>query len=142
MSYLGRFAPGAEPTVFVLCLNASEIPTAPDDCPTVTVYDSTGTVFSTLATPVAVQGQTGLFQVPLYLDGRFSEGTYTIASTYTTTSGASQRVQSDQLDVIPGGHEDGTVTAAASFALPHAHYLAYQTASGRLWKGKNPGLSG
>ena len=135
--FLGHYQLGDCAHVYVQTLNASDAPTAPDDCPSLRVTNSAGTTVLNQKLHVVEPDEiTGLFHYPLTLDESFSAGDYQLTLTYGVSTHSGLETQA--LTVLAGGNADGPVTSMIAYERPQAKFVVHGLASGRIKPGRNP----
>ena len=132
---LGRHQIGTELRIPLLFVDADDEPVAPDSAPTVEIWTGGVKVVSDLMVPIDREILTGLFGCLLFLRS-LDVGLYQAIKRWT--SGSYFGVEIDYFEIIPGGHDDGSVIAMYYFDTPTARFLVHQLDSGRLKPGKNP----
>lgn len=142
--YRGRYRQGQEIPLAVLVRDGSGLPAPPDAVPGLDVYGSGGKVLS--GKPVPVQDRFGVspagafFMLNVFLGAAFPAGSYTAVYGWTTGNGVFAGGSMDYFDVSAGGDPAGNVLSAYWYERPQAEYVLYQLDSGRLRKGRNPGI--
>lgn len=135
--YLGRYDRGSEVLLVVSCENGTGVVTAPDDAPTVEVFDLVGKKLTEGKVPASDTRSTpGLFRFPLFLGANFAPGKYRSVVRYLLSGVAYSRILS--FDVTAGGDPAGAVISMHQFEKPDARYLVHSTDSGKIFKGRNP----
>lgn len=140
MAYRGRYQLGQHLPLLVLCRNGNDTPTVPSDVPRATIWSPGNTRILAKDVPVLDRfGQTGLFGGVVFLNNDYStHGTYTIE--YRYLAGGHYGIDTDQFEIMAGGHKDGSVIAMHYFDRPHAKFIVQQLDSGRLVQGRNPSV--
>lgn len=137
--WIGRYGRGDEVILSVSCEDASKVVTAPDEAPTVEVFDADSKKLTEAKMPASDASRTpGLFRLPLFLGAAFDAGSYVAVIRYLL-SGVS-RTRTITFEVSPLGDAAGAVQGMYQFEKPNSRFLVHSTASGRIFKGKNPRL--
>jgi hypothetical protein len=133
----GRYQLGEEIPLSVLCVDADGAPANPSVAPHMDIYrGATQVLAGKLLPQLDPGGATGLFGLRLFLGADFSEGRHTVVYRYLTGSYLGQ--QTEEFEVVAGGHRDGAVLAMHWYERPHARFVVQQLDSGKLVKGRNP----
>jgi hypothetical protein len=133
----GRYTLGSHVPLSVRTTNSGGQPAAPTECPTVSVYDSSGARVETRLIPVRdTPAVTGLFAYRLRLGPAYSAGSYTVA--YRWRSGDYHGIVTEAFEVTRGGDAEGAVIALHDYKRPHARHVVHQLDSGKLKRGRNP----
>ncbi len=134
---IGRYALGDYVTVPVFTTNGSGTASAPTACPAWRAYVGSGTTAITGSVPIGDKpGTTGDFLLDLFLDDRFSAGTWQLAITWAvsgTTYGVEYRFVIDS-----GGDTRGTPISLYSYEQRDQNILVWQTDGGMLVRGRGP----
>lgn len=134
--YRGRYQLGEILALCCLTVDGSKTPGAPTQAPVAIVMADSAQLF-TMRLPVHDRfGQTGYFQHPLLIDGRFSAGDYRVI--YQWVIGSTAYSSQDDFTVVAGGNTDGPVLGLFYFRRPGADYLLQHVDSGRLIRKRNP----
>lgn len=138
--FRGRYQLGDEAVVGVQCVDGSDVPTAPDAAPTISVYNSSGTklINDKPIPPKDRANATGLFEHFVRLGSDFAVGIYTVLYKWTTGEGAFSGRSVDHFQIVEGGHVDGTVIAMHYYAAQQAAFIVQHTDAGLIKAGKNP----
>ena len=136
MAFLGQYQLGRKVLLSVRTSTSADVPTLPDDAPSATIYGSSGPILVQLVPIFDQDDITGLFQFDLHLDARFSEGNYGILYEYAI--GGTRIVETDNFDILPGGHADGTGIGMYFFQHPARDWLLLQTDGGWVRRLRNP----
>lgn len=138
MAWLGRFQLGDWIPLTATSENTSRTPTLPTDCPTSTIYNSSGSaVASSIGMPIKDRYYTtALFQRPYRLTSSFSTGRYMVVHTFTV-GGNTQR-QVDCFDIVAAGDADGTTIGAYFYERPNGNFVVFVQDGGKLKQGRNP----
>lgn len=102
------------------------------------IYDSAGAIVE--AVPLHPKDRFGGqrdFTAALRLSASYTPGYYQVYYAWAVSSTLYTRV--DTFEVVSGGDADGQVIALASVERPEADYVLYETESGALRAGRNPG---
>lgn len=125
--------------LYLLTVDASSTPTAPDVTPTARVY-SGATLVTTRRLPVfdryATTTPKTMFNHEMYLDGRFSTGRYDV--TYNYVIGGTAYVEDTYFEIVAAGHTDGHIHSMSFYHKPHADFVVWMTSGGKLQRGRNP----
>lgn len=139
MAFIGRYKLGDAVPLYVKTVDTNGVATLPDDCPTVKVWNSSGTLILNQKMPIIERfTQTGNFCYPLFLGVLWATGTYTAVYYWTTGSQTFNGLDCDTFEIVDGGNKDGNVIAMYFFDRPQAKYVVYETDSGVLIQGRNP----
>lgn len=136
--YLGRWQQGEEVPLWVLCVDASGIPTDPDAAPTADIFGPSGVVAHRQLPVQEPAATVGFFQGFVFLSELYPAGRYTVELRWTTGSGAFFGASSAILEVVPGGDPSGQILAMSYYHQPQADYYVQERSSGRIYKGQNP----
>ena len=137
--YRGRYQLGSIVPLSVWCRTSADTPTAPSNCPSMQVFNDSGTRVASLLIPIHDRyAVTGFFLYPLSLDHRFATGRYRVVYHYTV-SGAT-KMEEDEFEVVAGGSVDGQAMNMYYLSLPQSNYVLLQTDTGRVLKLRNPKL--
>lgn len=134
--FRGRVQLGEHIALGVLCLDASDTPTAPDAAPLLEIFSGTAKVLAKTIPALDRFGTTGLFQIQQFLDERFAAGQY--KAIYRWDIGSYEGMAEDTFEVVAGGNADGQIIAMHYYKRPHADFIVSQLNSGKLVKGRNP----
>ena len=134
--YSGRMSLGERVPIALQVVNASGVPTDPDDAPLVEIYDSTGTLQSSHR--LEPLGKTGLFGYSVFLGVGHEIGWHCYRITWAVSS--SNRARLGVFHTTQGGQVKGPVVALTSYDRPHASYLVSETEEGYIEFYKNPQL--
>src|SRR6185503_5721565 len=98
--FRGRFQLGQEIPLGVLCVNSASTPVNPDSAPFMDVYNASGTkVVSGKLIPIIDRGgQTGYFQLRIFLGSAFVAGRYTVV--YHWDSGSFEGQEADDFEIM------------------------------------------
>lgn len=137
--YKGRRRQGYELAISVLCVNASDAPTAPDAVPSATVYGPDGKVLSGRRLPILEPtAAPAFFQGKLFLGEDYTPGSYGV--TYRWLISGTYYAKTDSFEVAPGGSGQGPVVSIVRYDRPHANHLVNKRAAGDLYRGRGPRL--
>ena len=119
--------------------DADGAPVVPDACPTIDVYDTSGTkIVSAFSIPIHDRyGTTGQFAYQLFLDGAFTANYYYTVR-YKWTAGAFNGVRLGGFAVLAGGNASGQYISAIHILKPFASFLVGQTDGGVIERVRNP----
>ncbi len=134
--FLGRFRKGEIVPVVVVAQNASDVPTVPDQCPTVIVYSSAGAIGGQEMANVDRYAVTALFFAPVFVGPGYAAGYHRVEAWWMISSAA--YTKSWTFQVLAQGHRDGPVQALGVIEFPAVSYVLGQTRLGRVKKFKNP----
>lgn len=135
---LGRYQLGAIVPLSVWCVDGNRTPTLPVRSPVALVYSETGLVL-TQRLPIMDRFQnTAYFLYRQNVDSRFAEGKYTVVYNYKI--GSTDYGETDDFEVVGGGHPDGLALSMYYFALPTMDYVLTHNDSGRIIRRRNPRL--
>ena len=135
--FRGRYQLGQEVPLGVLAVNGSNTPSFPTIVPHMDVFSSTGKVIAGKLLPVLDRGgQTGYFQIPLFLGPQFVAGKYT--AVYRWLVGTYLGQSADEFDVLAGGSTDGSIIAMHWFERPQAQFIVQHLDSGKVLRSRNP----
>lgn len=135
MSYLGGYQLGDSIPLRLTC-RASEAPAMPDNPPQAKVFSGTTVVASHLMPIEDRYAVTAQFAYPLFLDGTFSAGQYTVVYYYAISG--TPHIETDSFDVLPGGSVNGSVVSSYFFERPQANYVVKAQEDGNVTWGRNP----
>jgi len=139
MSFRGKYRLGEEVVIGVLCLNASGVPTVPDDNPVAKIWDINGNKVFNKKIPVQDRyAQTGYFQANIYLGGAYAVGLYSVTYSYSTGGQAFVGIDEDNFEIVAGGDVDGITESLYFYHRPQADYVLQQLNSGKIKKRRNP----
>jgi hypothetical protein len=133
--WLGRYQVGHTIVLFLQCTDANETPAAPTDAPQVKLWDPDGALVLAAKMPIFPQ-VTGLFYYNLFLTDAYEEGNWNVTFDYSVST--YHGFQSDNFEMLPGGHLDGHVVGMYHYRRPQADFLVHQTEAGNIRKGQNP----
>lgn len=133
--YLGRYRLGEVVPIVITAQTAGEVPTEPDACPTVIVYDSGGSVETKRMAIIDRYEVTAVFFAPVYIGAEYSTGYHTAEAWWTITNPFSKVFT---FQVIAGGHRDGPILAMGEMSFPAASYILGHTSLGRIRRFRNP----
>lgn len=134
--WIGRYQVGGTVILYLQCTNAAGTAAAPTDAPQLKLWDPSGALVLATKMPAVTQ-VTGLFYYNLYLNGPYEEaGNWSATFRYMVST--YHGFQSDNFEILPGGHADGHVVGMYHYRRPQADYLVHQTESGNIRKGQNP----
>lgn len=140
--YLGRYQLGEDMPLPLTTVDASNLPTAPDNAPVAQIFNSSGTQVMSGRMPVMDRYGTStactFFMLPVYLSGDYSAGLYSYVLTWNIA--AAPFVETGTFEVVAGGDSNGTVIAMTFFHKPQADFVVYQTDAGKLRRGRGPKL--
>ncbi len=134
--YLGRYKVGEIVPVTVVTTPVSEVPTEPDQCPSVIVYSTAGPLDSLRMVIVDRFAVTALFFAPVFVHAEYSAGYHHAVACWKISGSAFE--QTFTFCVTAGGHRDGPILALGEMSFPAVSYLLGQTRLGRIRKFKNP----
>lgn len=82
----------------------------------------------------------GYFRYSLFLGPQYSAiGYYTALLTWRSQeAGNKQLTRVCPFEILPGGHEDGTITSLAEVVRPDKRFLICGTTAGKILRRKNP----
>lgn len=135
--YLGRYLVGTElPMIFRATKGgASDIPLTH---PTFEFRTAAMALIQATRVPADDQGViVGMFRGPLFLGAQFPVGRVWIFVRWADSDGV-PRVETQAVDIAPGGNPDGAVIALHTVERPNALNLISLTDAGLLVRGINP----
>lgn len=144
--FRGRFQLGGFVDLDLLCTDSNGDPVAPDDAPTVTIYDDTGTPVKTdLKMPPKGINKTGYFGLVVFLDSDFSTGPHIAKYSWDDGGGAHEGGKIESFTIKAGGHSSGAYIGLEWYDRPHASFLVGalekpSTSSGTIEWRRNPYL--
>ena len=135
--FRGRYQLGEEIPLGCRTLTAADVPTAPDDCPTMTISTAAGSIALSRKIPICDRyGVTGLFLDNVQLNTTFAAGAYIV--NYVWVIGGTVLGDTDTFEIVAGGNADGACIASHFFDRPHADFIVQQVDSGQVVYGRNP----
>lgn len=134
--YLGRHQLGSRISLAIQCVNASGVPSLPDNPPLSRVFSTSALIQSKEMPIVDRYVVTGYFVLPLFLGTAFSAGHYTVEYLYRV--GSDYGVAEDSFEVIAGGNVAGQVMNMYFYHRPHADFIVSGMDTGIIFPGRNP----
>lgn len=136
MPYLGRYQLGQTCPLWLRTDDASGTAVVPTRPPTCEVWSDSARVASKTLPACDRYAATGLFLLPLFLDGTYPAGRYRVTYNWNTGSYAGQ--SEDCFEVVAGGDAAGHVQSMFWIEYPHAKFLVHHLESGTVVFGRNP----
>jgi hypothetical protein len=137
MMWLGCFQLGETVPCLLRTRDAASTPTLPEDTPQIVVWRGATDVYRGEMPILDRQAVTGLFSLPLFLDGTFTTGHYAIQYRWVLDGGYIGSEQ-DSFQIVAGGHASGAVVSMYFYERPEARFLVQSTEAGEILPGKNP----
>ena len=134
--WLGRYQLGQTVPLRLQCRNAASVAFLPSQPPLAKVFGASGLVRSKAMPILDRYVITGLFQLPLYLDGQFAPGLY--ESVYHFTDGSYYGIEVDNFEVVGGGNAAGAIVSMHWYERPHAAFVVAELETGNIFAGRNP----
>lgn len=135
--FIGRYQLGQDVNLFVNCTDSNGYLLSPDEVPSVSIYDESGSPVANGKMPVLDPGATtGFFTAKLFLNQEFAPGLHTAVIRWV--DGSYTGVSTVRFEIVEGGSGTGQIQSMINYERVPSSYIVNQRQSGYIYRGKNP----